>query len=485
MMNRTTVSLVTLLGVCAPALGQVASALVQEGERLPGGPSDEVVVSINNSATNHAGGYAFNVNTSNGTVTVSRIWGHGGGGAGGIIRSEGTFGALVQTAYESFYGISDTAQVAYSATGTGGPVGNFDSVWRDDDPLAVEGAEVASIPGQFWVFASRPGITADGDPYWVGGFTPVQGGATQNRGLFYGTGATPVLIGGDTPANLPFPLDGAGSPISFDYRYSALGTNYIAEVQMDTVTASDAAMVLNGAGLLLDGALVREGSPVPPAIGGINGENWANFDFCGVTEDGQYLFTGDTSGPTNADEFVLINGQIVYREGQVLDGETVTTDIEGAYMNDDGDVAFIWDIAGAPVREALFLNGRLVLVEGDQVDFDNDGAPDPNSILTDFTGISSLTISDRLEGGVIALYFTADASVDGVVREGGYCMLVIPGDVDGSGCVGQSDLGILLAAFGTCAGDAGYDPAADLDGDECVGQSDLGILLANFGLGCP
>ncbi|HMQ15063.1 MAG TPA: hypothetical protein PKC49_03740, partial [Phycisphaerae bacterium] len=57
----------------------------------------------------------------------------------------------------------------------------------------------------------------------------------------------------------------------------------------------------------------------------------------------------------------------------------------------------------------------------------------------------------------------------------------IPGDLDGDGHVNQADLGILLASFGKCEGDAGYNPVADIDGDGCVGQGDLGVLLANFG----
>ncbi|HMQ15352.1 MAG TPA: hypothetical protein PKC49_05200, partial [Phycisphaerae bacterium] len=57
----------------------------------------------------------------------------------------------------------------------------------------------------------------------------------------------------------------------------------------------------------------------------------------------------------------------------------------------------------------------------------------------------------------------------------------IPGDANGDGHVDQVDLGILLSAFGACAGDPQFNPAADFDGDECIGQPDLGLLLANFG----
>ncbi|MCB9868121.1 MAG: hypothetical protein H6816_15965, partial [Phycisphaerales bacterium] len=51
---------------------------------------------------------------------------------------------------------------------------------------------------------------------------------------------------------------------------------------------------------------------------------------------------------------------------------------------------------------------------------------------------------------------------------------VVPGDLDGDGTVGGADLGLLLAAWGSC-GD-GCCPA-DLDGDGAVGGADLGLLL--------
>jgi hypothetical protein len=61
-----------------------------------------------------------------------------------------------------------------------------------------------------------------------------------------------------------------------------------------------------------------------------------------------------------------------------------------------------------------------------------------------------------------------------------------PADLDGDGMVGQSDLGILLAAYGTCPGDPGDNAAAAaLGGDACVTQADLGAMLAQYGQICP
>ncbi len=57
----------------------------------------------------------------------------------------------------------------------------------------------------------------------------------------------------------------------------------------------------------------------------------------------------------------------------------------------------------------------------------------------------------------------------------------IPGDLNGDGCVDQSDLGILLADWDCTGGDC----PGDCDGDGDTDQSDLGILLAHWGEGCP
>ena len=419
---------VAILAVASPAAAQTASALLRDGDAVPGAPA-ETIDSISNSAVNHAGGYAFTINSTGSGTTLSHAWGNPAGGAGGVMRTEGTIGDYSQQSFESFFGISNTGQVAYSPSCTYTPSGStgLDGVWLDDLPIAVEELPYPHLADWYWSFGSRPGVTANGQPYFVGGITDTLGGSTDNRGLFYGMDATPLLLGGDTVPNLPAVLS-PSSTVSFDYRFSAMGSDYIAEVQMEGSTASDNAIVRGGVGLMVGGGLVREESPLPEAIGGLAGELWDNFDFLGVTESGKYMITGDSTAATSMDEFLLLNGQIAHREGDAVADGVYAGNIEGAYLNEQGDYAYIWELTNGDGNfEALFFNGELVLMEGDLIDWNGDGlidGLDGGGVLDNFTGISALTLGDRVDG-LADIYFTADVDFDGTTIEGGF-RLTIP-----------------------------------------------------------
>lgn len=58
----------------------------------------------------------------------------------------------------------------------------------------------------------------------------------------------------------------------------------------------------------------------------------------------------------------------------------------------------------------------------------------------------------------------------------------LPGDFDGDGHVGLSDLSRLLSSFGLCHGDSMFDAYTDLDNDCCVGLADLSSLLEWYGV---
>jgi hypothetical protein len=100
------------------------------------------------------------------------------------------------------------------------------------------------------------------------------------------------------------------------------------------------------------------------------------------------------------------------REGDAINGYTLSGAIEGGFMNEDGDYAVVWDVdlpTGENV-EALIFNGEVVLLEGDYIDTDGDGLPNNDSTVTNFTGISSLVVADRMDDSSVTVFFTADVS---------------------------------------------------------------------------
>ena len=394
----------------SPAGSQVASALLREGDVLDGS-GGQIIGALSNTAVNHGDGYAVTLNADGGGATTSYVWGAPADIPGAILFAEGAYAGYVQTSFESFFGISNDAAVSYSpvVTDTLSGVTGLDGVWLDEVPVAVEEQVYPNDTNRYWSFGSRPGVTSGGVPYWVGGVADTQGGATVDRGLFYGTGATPLLFSGDILGGLPVAINN----VSFDYRFSAAGTHYVAEVTVDAATSVDTAIGIDGAVALSDGQPIREGTVVPVASGGNGTEAWSSFDFVGITEEGDWMLTGNTNGPISTDEFMAMNGVIVLREGDMVDGQILTGAMEGGYLNEDGDYALIWDIVGETAAlEALLVNDHVVLVENDEVDWDGDGLVDPGTRLVDFTGISSLTLGDRInDDPTVDAYFTADVEV--------------------------------------------------------------------------
>lgn len=118
--------------------------------------------------------------------------------------------------------------------------------------------------------------------------------------------------------------------------------------------------------------------------------------------------------------------------------------------------------------------------------------------------VAALTISAAAfllatGGGDATVLMTASAAVNPLQCSGGFIQVTLlyhgialndldndgildsceMGDLDGDNMVGGADLGLLLAAWGSCGGAPG-GCAADLNGDGAVDGGDLGILLSHW-----
>lgn len=425
--------LVILLTPIAEA--QVASAIVRVGDAPAGTGVGVTVSTISGTAANEVGGVFVRTNLSN---TNAGIWGNANGLNGSIVREEQLgIAGYDQTAFEGFFGGSDLGALSYSPTCTdlSTLVAGLDCVWLDSTPIAVAEQPIPTLPGKKFRFASRPGITGSGIPYWVSGISDIATNASEGQALFLGASSTIVLKPGD-PSPAPLVSVLGASAGDFDARFSRNATHYINMITTTDATTADTHIVVDGA-IVLDagGNRLSELTLVSVAAGGNGVEAWQNWGSLGVNEAGDWMVEGDTSGATATDAFIAKNGVLLYREGSIVGGLTLTGAVlsAGAYMNEAGDIGYAWDTTGSIT--GIFLNSTLLLKEGDAVDFDNDGIVEPTSIFKATTGISSLVL------GNTHLFVAATVTDTGVDKA---CLLAIPlpnagqsfcsGDGSGTAC---------------------------------------------------
>lgn len=417
-----------LLSITLPSVlvasSTAQSALMREGDAAPSGVAGQVVSAVANSATNQANGYAFRYTTDGPAGLIQGFFGNLTGGPGATLREEATIGTLTQTAYEFNLGLNSSSLVYSANCDDASGATSLDSVWIDDVPVIVENDV---LPGTtfFLVNASAPRITEGGVPTYVANYSLTGTSSSTDGELLY-MGSTSLLGSGSTLPNLPVELDTFS--VSDNYRFSSMGSHYIVEVQLLAPSSEDGAIVVDGSGLMLGGSVVREGVLMPVSVGGDGIEFWDNLDFTDINEAGDFIFTGDTDGDSSLDEFIIRNGVAWAREGDVIDGQLISGGIEAAVLNERNEIAYVWDVddGSGTALEALFFERRIVVKEGDEVDWDGDGVVDPGVVLTDFTGTNSISMTEE---GVI--YFSADCDVNGVTLEGLFV-------VDGRGPVGNN-----------------------------------------------
>lgn len=125
-------------------------------------------------------------------------------------------------------------------------------------------------------------------------------------------------------------------------------------------------------------------------------------------------------------------------------------------------------------------------------DLDLGGAPASDELLTMIPERTFVSDPDKArypvnlpdENGTVHVVFEEGTYGCKTDKDLFYTRFACPGDLNADGSVDLSDLGILLAAYGTCVGDPDYNRSADSDDSGCVDLSDLGTLLAAYGTNC-
>jgi hypothetical protein len=258
---------------------------------------------------------------------------------------------------------------------------DLDAAWGHAGLILKEGDSIISLPPNISIFNSRPQMYGSANAYWIGGVNASGGTSTEQR-FFYrkiDSAAYEVLY-----PEFDTLLDGTIlDDMGFDYDVSDNDSFRILEVAVATGSSADD----GGFAINRDSMLAQEGNPTG------DGDNWDNFDFISVNNQGHHVWSGDTDGDSGTDEYIALDGQIVLREGDIIDGVTLTSSmsVRGISINDFGKIVFVVSYNGI---ESLFEtdindfvgNSQLIASIGDMIDTDGDMSGD--YIIDDFnTGL--------------------------------------------------------------------------------------------------
>lgn len=346
-------ALTTELGLAPPA---TATLILQDGD-MPSG-SAATVTGINAPFVNDNGEVGFLGVLSDEDRFIFT-------GTGIVHQNSAEMGSTL-TGGEASIGIDDSGGFIYSPN-----VDGADAVWSQNGLVLVENTQAPGFPsGTNSTFHSRPSMIPTGTAYWIAGFNETAGTATEGRVLYTSSDASAgnvsvVLRSDDIVGGFAI---GRPSGIDFDFDFSGDGSQHISVLSLDTgSTLDDGVIYVNGS------IVARETTPSG------QGDNWDNFDVVVINNNGDYLFSGDTDGDANSDEFIAYNGVIALREGDTIDGVQLGNVVRFVSLNDQGNAAYAWanqHLFFACDASALASNSLRVLSVGDPIDLDDDGVAD-------------------------------------------------------------------------------------------------------------
>lgn len=158
------------------------------------------------------------------------------------------------------------------------------------------------------------------------------------------------------------------------------GTSYY--IQGDTTesdTAIDDVLTVDNAIVLREGSAVDTGGPILAAVFQTQ-----------MADNGNWISRGDDP---NDDDWLVLNGTLIAKTGDSVEGgaEAYGNIFAACAVNAAGDWALIanTDNADAALNEVLVVNGQVIAREGDPVDLDGNGMFDDGAFVGDGTPTST------------------------------------------------------------------------------------------------
>ncbi|MEM8864547.1 MAG: dockerin type I domain-containing protein [Planctomycetota bacterium] len=478
-------------------------ALFLQGDVLPGatsipGHQATDVVRRNGSARaniNVRGDFVGTVHTKTGTFeaannTIFYHFGSIGGTAPAALRREAMLAGEYQNIFRPDVGIGPNGSTTYAAALNMGTLSGPSSLWQDDTLIYKEGDPIPAGPLSGKFFGGTVGsifAAPDGEISWSMSYADVANGPELGRALMRGVGAYDTLLKtGDSIGTL-----GTFGTSFTNPEFSYGGSKFIAGV---TLTSGDDVMIINGqpTNFSSGGAMV-EGALIPAAAGGQTddgtptgtpieefriGTNFA------VNEAGDYAASAFTEltndGDTNIDGDILIyNGEILFREGDIIDGVVLDGQFEGLGLNDRGDLVFGWDDQLFIWNEQMFPSGKLLVDNTTSLTLPDGGV---GTVAT--LSVSQITVTNQVAAGgegFPVVYF------GGRVNPGNLTSLVrlapadiSTGDFNGDGVVDAADYTVWRDSLGS-----DFLLTADADGSGVIDIADYQIWKANYGTPTP
>ena len=466
---RNTLTLATLLFSLIPltAVGQIsADLIVLEGDVS----GNSTIAGINAPFVNGLGQVGFNAILADKSASV---WFDGAE----VFNTTSLVPTTENVSIRSPMGVGNAGEFVFNPN-IGSGLSAVESIRNQSGEVLGEGNQAPGFATGFNItFLNGATMTDDGTSYWIAGLTDGVGGvSTASRALYRRNpdGSIDLVItAGDA---IDDEIVSTGS-FGVDYQFSRDNANSIIEVNAVATDGTDDGRVLVNLSVVAAEAAPAADASATPLV-----TNWDFFDKFTINNAGNYVFSGDTDGSGDTDEFIAYNGVIQLREGDSITGGTLDGFVRGVQLNENNSLAFVWDVVDETDQlQSLFFasdaadlsNLTVVASVGDEIDVDGDGIADwtLNNFQAGSSNGSSIALS---EGGTI--YVTVDLrSIDG----GTFAQAIVGipsftlGDVDRDGSVTFSDIASFI---GVLAGNT-FQVEADIDGNGVVNFDDISPFI--------